>query len=293
MSTTWCKVIRVDFLSTWLEFATFLFTTTLRSRTGSQLRTAENDAWGNGHSTQGGMLSLSGPLTQHPERTLLPTHPTHRHYPPTNLGRLPETFHTLFTLTLTHGFGVRLLTPLVWGSPLTAAHPDWSHISPSPGDSDGASEGGFYYTGHLWQPWFPLGKPRLPPATRPPASPWAAAGGSVCEERFRGRLHTDGVRSRAEPRATALGHTESRAPPTGGSDEWGAEADWPSTTKHNTARKHMTIKDSQKHFFSFFISLLSKRRFTSTEKNYELTEINWNNSVEAIQFKWLLYTKLH
>lgn len=143
---------------------------------------------------------------------------------------LPQTLHTH-----THfpGVGVRLLTPLVWGSPLTAAHLDWSHILPSPGGSGGASEGEFYYTGHLWQPWFPLGEPRLPPATRPPASPWAAAGGSVSEERFRGRLHTDGARSGAE---------RDGAPPTGGSDEWGAEADWPSTTKHNTARNHMTIK---------------------------------------------------
>lgn len=141
------------------------------------------------------MLSLSGPLTQHPERTLLPTH---GHYPPTNPGRSLETFHNLFTLTHTPGVRVRLLTPLVLGSPLTAAHPDWSHISPSPSGSDGASGGGFYYTGHLWQPWFPLSKTRLTPATRPPASPWAAAGGSVSVERFRGRLYSDGVRSGAE-----------------------------------------------------------------------------------------------
>lgn len=228
-------------------FIYLFLTTMLRSRTGSYLRTAENDAGGNGHLTQGGMLRLSGPLTQHPERTLLPTH---GQFPPTTLGRLLEPFPkplSTHTDTLTHTLGVRLLTPLVWGSPLTAARPDWSHISPSPGGSDGASEGGFYYTGHLWQPWFPLGTPCLPryqtaglvhePRPGVPCVRGAA---------LRGRLYADGARNGAELRATALGHTESWTPPTGASGEWGAEADRPSTTKHNTQRT-TTLRTSTWH----------------------------------------------
>lgn len=54
--------------------------------------------------------------------------------------------------TYTHGVQVRLLTPLVWGSPWITARPDWSHISLNPDGSVGASEGGFYCRGPLWQP---------------------------------------------------------------------------------------------------------------------------------------------
>lgn len=57
------------------------------------------------------------------------------------------------TNTHIHGGSVRLLTPLVWGSPWITARPSWSHISLSPAGSAGASEGGFYCKGPLWQPW--------------------------------------------------------------------------------------------------------------------------------------------
>lgn len=82
---------------------------------------------------------------------------------------------------------------------------------------------------------------------------------SVCEERLRagevwgGRGATahgpEFVRSGAvgAVRVTARGHKESGAPPTGGSGEWGAEADLAGVLpKHNTAREHMS-------FFFYFI----------------------------------------
>lgn len=63
---------------------------------------------------------------------------------------LPRSTHTH---THSRSVQVRLLTPLVWGSPWITARPGWSHISLSPTGSAGASEGGFYCRGHLWQPW--------------------------------------------------------------------------------------------------------------------------------------------
>ena len=69
----------------------------------------------------------------------------------------------------THGVQVRLLTPLVWGSPWTTARPDWSHISLNPDGSVGASEGGFYCRGPLWQPCSPGSPCPLQARYSPPA----------------------------------------------------------------------------------------------------------------------------
>lgn len=80
-----------------------------------------------------------------------------------------------------------------------------------------------------------------------------------------GRLHSDGVRSGAESDgARPHGGAELR-PPEEAANEARRQTD-PSTTKHNTAREHVTIKGSQKHFsifpsFFFFLFLSFKTMF--------------------------------
>lgn len=202
------------------------------------------------------MLRLSGPLTQHPERTLLPTH---GQFPPTNLGRSLEPFpkplstHThRYTHTYTWG---QATYALGLGKPIDSSTSRLEPHFTEPGRFWRSLRGRILLYRSSLAAMVPAGYTLSPPLPDRRLSPWAAAGGSVCERSgasratARGRssersgAESDGARPHGELNSA---HRRKRRMRRGG---------WPTeyyqtqhAAHHNTAHKHMTQKGSQKHF---------------------------------------------
>lgn len=143
------------------------------------------------------MLRLSGPLTQHPERTLLPTH---GQFPPTNLGRIREPFpqpHSTQSHSNTYTWG-QATYALGLGKPIDSSTSKLDPHFTEPGRFWRSLRGRILLYRSSLAAMVPAGYTLSPPLPDRRLSPSAAAGGSVYE------------RSGAS-RATVLGRSSERS----------------------------------------------------------------------------------